>query len=270
MVMASSNRAQRLAKVQMDFVTTVSHELRTPLAVISSAAENLADGVVSERPQLVEYGSVIKHQSRQLSLMVENILSFTATRNGQQHYGNALLEVPALIEAALANTATLIQAAGFRVERSIEPGLPPIRADRAALVQCLQNLITNAVKYGGEARWLGIGARVAEPGAGAREVQISVVDRGIGIDKADLPHIFEPFYRSPSVAAAQIHGTGLGLSLARSIAEAMQGRLSVDSTPGQGSRFTLHLPACEPALESAALEPEAAEAKMPAAAAQSS
>jgi signal transduction histidine kinase len=76
-------------------------------------------------------------------------------------------------------------------------------------------------------------------------VQISVSDRGIGIDSADLPHIFEPFYRSSSVAAAQIHGTGLGLPLAKSIAEAMHGELTVKSAPGKGSTFTLHLPCAD-------------------------
>ena len=71
---------------------------------------------------------------------------------------------------------------------------------------------------------------------------MSISDRGIGISSTDLPHVFEPFYRSPSVAAAQIHGTGLGLALAKRIAEAMKGQLTVTSAPGRGSTFTLHLP----------------------------
>jgi signal transduction histidine kinase len=78
--------------------------------------------------------------------------------------------------------------------------------------------------------------------SGLREIQISVQDRGIGIDKSELPHIFEPFYRSPAVNAAQIHGTGLGLPLARSVAEAMNGKLTVESELGVGSTFTLRLP----------------------------
>lgn len=244
-VIATSNRAQRLASVQMDFVTTVSHELRTPLAVISSAADNLVDGVVNNQQQFMEYGAVIKNQSRQLSGMVENILLFTSTRNGQQHYSLALLDVQSVVDSALANTAAVISAAGFRVERDFEAKLPQVKADRAALIQCLQNLITNAVKYGGEARWIKLQARSVITESEAGEVQISISDRGIGIGKADIEHIFEPFYRSPSVTAAQIHGTGLGLPLAKGIAEAMGGRISVRSTPGHGSTFTLHLPGTE-------------------------
>jgi signal transduction histidine kinase len=140
----------------------------------------------------------------------------------------------------------LIQAGQFSVDREIDPNLPPVMGDPVALSQCLQNLITNALKYGREQRWIGVRAHLAQHGASGREIQVSIADRGIGIDAADLPHIFEPFYRSPSAAAAQIHGTGLGLTLAKRIAEAMKGQLTVTSNPGRGSTFTLHLPCAEP------------------------
>src|SRR5690606_27662215 len=104
------------------------------------------------------------------------------------------------------STAVLIETANFTVEREIAPDLPPVQADPSALSQCLQNLIANALKYGKDARWLGIRASRDDT-----EVQISVTDRGTGIGPADLPHIFEPFYRSPSARIAQIPGTGLGL-----------------------------------------------------------
>jgi len=131
------------------------------------------------------------------------------------------------------------------VEQQIEPNLPRIVGDLPALSQCVQNLITNALKYGSEQKWIGIQARLTEHGLSGKEVQISVSDRGIGIAPEELRHIFEPFYRSPSVTAAQIHGTGLGLPLAKSIMEAMKGQVTVKSTPGRGSTFTLHLPSVE-------------------------
>ncbi len=242
LVILSSMRAQRLARVQMDFVATVSHELRTPLAVISSAADNLADGVATGPQQSMEYGAIIKKQARQLIDMVEQILLLRATRSGQHSYHIAWLPVADIIDTALANSDALIQGSGCRVELSVQEGLPPVSGDFSALVQCVQNLISNAVKYGGQSRWVGVSARLATAPDAPAEVLISVADRGIGIEESDRPHIFEPFFRSPSVRAAQIHGTGLGLPLARSIAEAMKGRLEVESAPGQGSRFTLHLP----------------------------
>jgi len=245
LLIITSMRAQRLAKLQMDFVTAVSHELRTPLAVISSAADNIAHGVVEGKQQLTQYGSVIANQASKLYELVEQILLFAAIRGGHQRYTLRPLVVHEVVAAALTNTAGLIHAAQFTVEQDIEQNLPGVQGDLTALSQCLQNLITNALKYGSEKRWMGIRVRVTEHGLGGREIQISVSDRGLGISSADLPHIFEPFYRSPSVTAAQIHGTGLGLPLAKSIAQAMNGDLTVNSTPGRGSTFTLHLPCLE-------------------------
>jgi two-component system phosphate regulon sensor histidine kinase PhoR len=131
------------------------------------------------------------------------------------------------------------------VERHIEPDLPHITGDLPALSHCLQNLIGNAIKYSGQTRWISIRALLNQTNPGKREIQISVQDRGLGIDQSDLPQIFEPFYRSPAVTAAQIHGTGLGLLLAKSIAEDMNGKLTVQSKLGAGSTFTLHLPVAE-------------------------
>jgi len=254
----TSTRAQRLAKLQMDFVTAVSHELRTPLTVISSAAENIAHGVVEGKPQLEQYGSVIGAQARKLFEMVEQILLFAAIREGQQRYSLRPLEVPEILDSALSGTAGLIRTARFQVEQQIEPNLPRIVGDLPALSQCVQNLITNALKYGSEQKWIGIQARLTEHGLTGNEIQISVSDRGIGIAPEELRHIFEPFYRSPSVTAAQIHGTGLGLPLAKSIVQAMKGQVTVKSAPGRGSTFTLHLPCAE----HAARQPESKTTEM--------
>jgi signal transduction histidine kinase len=245
MLIVTSHRAQRLAQLQMDFVTAVSHELRTPLTVIISGADNICNGVVGTGRQMAQYGSVIGIQARQLFGLVERILLFAATRQGRLRYNLRPVQVQEIVDAALASTAGLIEAARFTVECDIEEDLPQVAGDAAALSHCLQNLITNALKYGGEQRWIGIRASAHEPGSTGREVQIGVSDRGIGIGEADLPHIFEPFYRCPSVKAAQIHGTGLGLPLSRSIAEAMNGRLTVTSVEGRGSTFTLYLPCAE-------------------------
>ncbi len=241
----TSTRAQRLAKLQMDFVTAVSHELRTPLTVISSAAENIAHGVVEGKSQLEQYGSVIGAQARKLFEMVEQILFFAAIREGQQRYSLRPLEVPEILDSALTSTAGLIRTAAFHVEQNVDPNLPQVVGDLPALSQCVQNLITNALKYGNAQKWIGIQARLAEHGLTGREIQISVADRGIGIAPEELRHIFEPFYRSPSVMAAQIHGTGLGLPLAKSIVESMHGQVTVKSSPGRGSTFTVHLPCAE-------------------------
>ena len=235
--------ALKLAKLQMDFVASVSHELRTPLAVISASAQNIADGVVDEKEQLTKYGSVIRNHTRQLNELVNQILSFASTKEGRTHYVLRPLQISQVIDAVEHNTREVVQQAGFTLDLQVEPDLPQVVGDFSALSQCLQNLIGNAVKYGGTTPQIQLHALVYRGNdSGHGEIRISVEDHGIGIDATDLPHIFEPFYRSPVVAAAQIHGTGLGLPLARSIAEAMGGRLTVVSKLGVGSIFTLHLP----------------------------
>jgi signal transduction histidine kinase len=242
LIVVSAQRARRLARMQMEFVAGVSHELRTPLAVISSAAENIADGVVEDRQRIAQYGRSILRQSRQLTQLVEQVLLYAASDKARRRLDLRPVDVVAAVESALESTSAVVKNAGFTVEGHFDPDLPSAQADFNALVQCLQNLITNAVKYGGENRWLGIRATTRNETGSAGEVLLTVEDRGIGISREEMRQIFEPFYRGSSAIDAQIHGTGLGLPLARTLAEAMGGKLTAESEPGRGSSFTLHLP----------------------------
>jgi len=250
MVVVASQRAHRLAQLQMEFVAGVSHELRTPLSVIASAADNITDGVVADPRQLARYGAVIKKHARQLNQLIEHVMLFAATRQNRLSYALQAVPVEQVIAAALAGTEELINSSEVRVEPSIQPGLPPVMGDLSALSHCLQNLITNGIKYGGEDRWLAVRATAAEESGNPGCVRITVEDHGAGIARSELREIFQPFYRGADATAAQIHGTGLGLPLARSVAEAMGGRLSVVSELGKGSSFTIHLRVAEqPATE---------------------
>lgn len=238
--------AIQLARLQMEFVASVSHELRTPLAVLSSAADNIADGLVKGADDTKKYGAALQHQSRQMTELVDQILLFSATKDRTNQAAVRSLDVPKILDSAIQQTSGLVKASGFQIELEIEPALPAVRGDASALARCLQNMIVNAVKYSGKSRWIGVRAVLSHSQLrGRREVQVAVRDRGIGIAKAELAHVFEPFYRSPAVVAEQIHGTGLGLSVSQNIAEAMGGHLTVSSELGSGSVFTLHLPIVE-------------------------
>jgi signal transduction histidine kinase len=233
----------RLASLQMEFVASVSHELRTPLAVLSSAADNIADGLVEGDAALRKYGALLQNQSRRMSSMVDEILLFASTEDRQNRYVLERLQISQIVKSVTVSTESLIHQSGVTFEQHVQPDLPEVLGDLVRITQCLDNLIGNAVKYGGEQKWISLNINVALREHGLeKEVRISVVDRGIGIERSELIHIFDPFYRSPRVNAAQIHGTGLGLSLAKKIAEAMGGRISVHSEPSLGSTFTLHLP----------------------------
>jgi len=245
LIVFASHRAQSFAKVQMEFVASVSHELRTPLAAIFSAAENIKDGFVEGEKNLKFYGSLMTGQVRRLIDLVDHILLFASTRSGKTQYVLCPLTVSEILQAVRKNATGLVEEAGCTLEEHIAPRLPCVLADLPAVCACLQNLIANAAKYGGEDRRIRLSATRGETEKHTREVRISVQDHGEGISSSELPHIFEPFYRSPKVIAAQIHGTGLGLALAKRIAEGLGGRVSVVSERGVGSTFTLHLGTAE-------------------------
>jgi signal transduction histidine kinase len=243
LIVVAARRAQQLARLQLDFVAGISHELRTPLAVICAAGDNLAEGVLEKSNRSVkEYGSLILNEGRKLSGMVEQILQYAATQRRTHQINLRKENLNEIADLALKQMNAAIVAAGFAAEKALEPELPPVLADAAAVTRCVHNLIQNALKYSGESRWIRV-RTVTAPGKHKGEVQLIVEDRGMGIDSEDLLHIFEPFYRGSAATAAQIHGTGLGLFLARETIMSMHGDISVKSAPGKGSVFTIHLPA---------------------------
>ncbi len=239
-LLLSSRRAERLARLQMEFVAGVSHELRTPLAVIRSAGDNLAEGVVDAPEQVQDYGKLIRDEGRRLSGMVEQTLQFASSQAGRQVYKVESVPAGELLRKAIEDLEPAVQEAGFELEQQIERKLPAVLVDAAAASRILQSLVENALKYGGDSKRVSIEA--VERGDA---VAVTVRDQGVGIDPEDLPHIFEPFYRGRRALDAQIHGTGLGLSLASSAAEGFGGGLRAESQPGQGAAFTLTLPKAE-------------------------
>lgn len=236
-IVYSSLRAKAFAQRQIDFVSSVSHEFRTPLAVIYSAGENLADGVASDDAQVSRYGDLIKGEGKKLSAMVEQILEFAGARSGKRKYNLATGDVSAAVAKALADSEPLLKEGGFEVESALSANLPDAKIDREAIETAVRNLIQNAVKYSNGSRRLKVSTE-----NGDRSIKIIVEDRGIGISDADKKKIFQPFYRSKTVVDAQIHGNGLGLSMVKEIAEAHDGKVSVESESGNGSRFVIDLP----------------------------
>jgi two-component system sensor histidine kinase SenX3 len=235
-LVVSTRRAHDLARQQLEFVATVSHELRTPLAVIRSAADNLADGVVNDEARVRQYGQLVRGEGLRLTDLVEQILEFAGLQSGQRTLTPRPVEIATVLRDVAA-TAESTAPAGIQIELSATENLPAVAGDEAALRRAFQNLVGNAIKYGADRRWIGI--RAAAVGS---TVEVSVSDRGIGIAPADQARIFDPFYRAPEVVSAQIQGAGLGLSLVKRIVEAHGGRITVTSTPGAGSTFIVSLP----------------------------
>jgi len=243
----ATHRARVLARREMEFVASVSHELRTPLAAIHSAGFNLASGVVRKPNRVQEYGDLVQQEARRLTAMVEQVLNYAGIQSGERHYELVPTVVSEIIDRALDEYAPAMREAGWQVEKRVEENLPLVLADSPSLESGMKNLVGNAMKYADSGKWLAVSARTVRNAQGA-EVEISVQDRGPGIAPADLPHVFEPFYRSKKVLASPVPGAGLGLSILKRHIEAHGGRVSVISSEGKGSQFILHLPAV-PALE---------------------
>jgi signal transduction histidine kinase len=255
LMMVVTQRAQRLARLQIEFVAGVTHELNTPLTAIRSAGQNLAAGVVAEPGQVRRYGNLIESEGRRLSDMVGQALELAGIQSGRRVYHPRPVEVRDVVDGALQDCRWLLQEKGIEVEKDVDRDLPLVLADPSALRRAIQNLVENAVKYGGKARWIGVRARQAPSGP----VEITVADRGPGIRREELPHLFKPFFRGRDAAAGSVPGSGLGLSLVRHIAEAHGGRVTVTTgaagVPGSGgSAFTLHLPAEAAAAQVQAVE----------------
>lgn len=238
LVIAASQRQRRLAQQQMEFVAAVSHELRTPLAVICSAGENLADGVVADDAQVRTYGSLIETEGRRLGDMVERVMEFAGISSGASIRARAGVDVAKVVADAVHGVSADAHARDIMVTVHPNGTLPAIAGDADALRSAVQNIIGNAVKY--SANGGAVDVRTHTDGAG---VEIRVADRGLGIDAADLPHIFKPFYRGRRAVDAQVRGTGVGLSVVRHVIHAHQGTIAVDSRVGEGTTVIVKLPA---------------------------
>jgi len=245
LMIVATRRAQRLAAQQVEFVAGVTHELRTPLAVIRSAGENLADGVVESPEDVRQYGALITGEGRKLGAMVERVMDYAGMQGSASLGPRGPVDVPLLLEEVVQASRRLPAAQGAVIETKAAEELPPVLADGPALSRAVENLVENALKYG---RPNGAAAAVcvsARPGGGdsRKRVVIEVTDRGPGVEASERQVIFEPFVRGRAALAARVPGTGLGLSLVRRIAEAHGGRVDVRPADGGGACFAITLPA---------------------------
>jgi signal transduction histidine kinase len=237
-------RAQTLAERQRQFMASVSHELRTPLAVIGSAAENLRDGTVEDGDRVREYGDMIHAESKRLTAMMDDVLRLAAGQDLRANLHLERIDVRDVVEAAIDSFQRDLRARGGSLHTVVpDEGLGPplVLADAEALRQAVENVVGNAIKYGGDPP--SVTVRISRQQApGGAEVLITIEDRGLGIPTDEQRLVFEPFFRGRDPMTRQIRGTGLGLALVQRVMKAHGGRVSLESTAGQGSRFTLHLP----------------------------
>lgn len=236
-------REARVARLQTDFVNKVSHDLRTPLTSIRMFVETLQLGRLPDPERQREALEIIAEETGRLSGLINRLLDWARMESGRRTYQFVRQPVEPIVEAALQAFEPQRLSHPFRLVRAIEPGLPPVMADREALAGALLDLLNNAHKYTGPEKVITVGAALSGP-----TVLLTVSDNGPGIALPDQKRIFEKFYRARDPMDRSIEGSGLGLAMVKHIVGAHGGKVSVASELGHGATFTVALPAAEAAL----------------------
>jgi signal transduction histidine kinase len=226
-----------LARLKSDFVSNVSHELRTPLSLIRLYAETLEMGRINSPEKTQEYYQIIRKESERLTSLINNILDFSRIEAGRKEYDFRDTDLAELVRATLDSYRYQIEQNGFTFEEKIAKDVPRMKVDREAMARSLLNLVNNALKYSPDSRYIGVNLYPDNS-----SVKLEVIDHGIGIARSEQEKIFEKFYRVGDPMVHNTKGSGLGLSLVKHIVIAHGGAVSVDSAPGQGSKFTIALP----------------------------
>jgi len=224
-------------EVRSQFVASVSHELKTPLTSIRMFAETLAMGRGRDERTRSEYLETIVNESERLARLVDNVLDFSKIEQGKKIYRLR----PTRLEEVASSAARAMQfplaQQGFKLRVSVQEQMPELKADPDAIQQAILNLLTNAMKYSGDAREIDLSLSARNGDA-----VIEVANHGLGLAPEEQKRIFDKFYRAPSHESHLIAGTGLGLTLVAHIARAHGGRVEVESAPGIGSTFRVFLP----------------------------
>jgi hypothetical protein len=220
----------------------MSHELRTPLNAVLGFSQLLeidrADSLSDGQRRRVR---LIREAGEHLLRMIGDLLDLTRIESGSLQVQLDAVPMQALAEEAIDMLRPQAEVAQVRMALQLEAQALAARADRVRLRQVLLNLLSNAVKYNRAGGSVEMRVAAARPADGKAMLSITVQDTGVGIDAADLPHLFEPFNRLAQ-ARGSIEGTGIGLSVTRALVTLMQGRIEVSSEPGVGSSFHVLLP----------------------------
>lgn len=244
MVLHDTTELRRLESLRQDFVANVSHELKTPLANIKSSVEVLMDGAVDDAAMRGTFLSQIDEQADRLDALIKDLLSLARLESGATNLEIEAVPIEEAVHTCLDRHRTRAEAKNLSLNGVALGNFPANLAawvDEEGLAQILDNLVDNAIKYtpkGGRVtvRWQAL----------PQQIEVEVEDTGIGIPEADLPRVFERFYRVDKARSREMGGTGLGLAIVKHMVQSMQGSIAVSSVVNRGTTFRITLPRANP------------------------
>ncbi len=235
---------ERIGQMRRDFVANVSHELRTPLTALLGFIETLQGAARDDAPARARFLAIMSTEAGRMNRLVRDLLSLSRVEAEERVRPTDRVDAAALAASAVATLRPMAEAAGvaLRLEGAGAPQV--VHADADQITQVLNNLVENAIKYGGAGGEVTVRLSAVDhaPWARGPALVIEVQDRGEGIDPIHIPRLTERFYRADAHRSREKGGTGLGLAIVKHIVNRHRGRLQIDSTPGEGSRFTILLP----------------------------
>ncbi|MGE5252034.1 MAG: sensor histidine kinase [Bacteroidota bacterium] len=228
---------RQLEQARADLIAWVGHDLQTPLASIRAILEALHDGVVDDPQTISRYLGTAQRDVQALSALIEDLFQMAQLDAGGLQLDRADASLADLLSDTLESFSELAARQGVTLEGDAGPGIDPVFMDTPRIGRVLDNLVSNALRHTPAGGTVHVSARRVDPC-----VEVSVRDTGEGIRPEDLPHIFDRFYRGEKSRSRFTGGTGLGLTIARSIVEAHGGEMRVESASGRGASFTFTLP----------------------------
>ena len=237
LVLQDITEHEKLDNMRKEFVANVSHELKTPITTVKSYTETLIDGAIDDKETAIEFLNVINQESDRMARLVRDLLQLSHLEYKKLDFKFVKFDINILIRDILKKLDISFKEKNHIIDISISDKVVMINGDRDKIEQVLQNILSNAIKYTPEGGKIVVDAEYKKD-----KVIINISDNGLGIPEEDLPRIFERFYRVDKARSRDMGGTGLGLSIAKHIVEEHGGAISVQSTVGGGSTFTISLP----------------------------
>ncbi len=238
LVVRDETRVHHLERVRRDFVSNVSHELRTPITAVQLIAETLANGGLDDPGAAADFVRRIGQEASHMAQMVEELLELSTIESGLRPMVSERVPIVTLM-GSLDRLRPLAESKRVSLEVRVNPGTPDLVGDSSHLGQVLRNLAHNAIKFTPAGGRIEISASPGGPG----QVLLRCRDSGVGITPADLPRIYERFWKADSSRQRDGEGSGLGLAIVRHVVEAHGGTVSVTSEPRKGTEFVVRLPA---------------------------